>query len=280
MREISVTEIVGAVRQLCLDANYELRPDTIDAYRKALADEESPTGREVLRQLLRNAEISRAQQVPFCQDTGYAVLFVELGQEVRILGGGFAEALNQGVREGYDQGYLRKSLVRSPIDRINTTDNTPAMIHTEIVPGERLKISLLVKGAGCDNMSALRMFTPAEGLEAAKEFIVQTIDRAGPNASPPMVIGIGLGGPFALAAHLAQKALLWPVGRPNPDPALASLEQELTERINDLGIGPAGYGGRITTLGIHIEASASHIASFPVAINIDCHSHRGKEIVL
>ena len=280
MRELSVKEIIGAVRQLCLDANYELRPDTIDAYRKALADEESPTGREVLRQLLRNAEIARAQKVPFCQDTGYAVLFVELGQEVRIRGGGFAEALNQGVREGYDQGYLRKSLVRSPIDRINTTDNTPAMIHTEIVPGERLKISLLVKGAGCDNMSALRMFTPAEGLEAAKEFIVQTIDRAGPNASPPMVIGIGLGGPFAQAAHLAQKALLWPVGRLNPDPVLASLEQELTERINDLGIGPAGYGGRITTLGIHIEASASHIASFPVAINIDCHSHRGKEIVL
>jgi fumarate hydratase subunit alpha len=218
--------------------------------------------------------------MPFCQDTGYAVLFVEIGQEVHINGGSLTEALNEGVRQGYRLGYLRKSLVETPIRRKNTGDNTPAIINYELVPGDRLKISLLVKGAGCDNVSALRMFTPAEGLEAAKRFIVETVERAGPNASPPVVIGIGLGGPFARAASLAQKALLWPLGELNPDTDLAQLERELIERINDLGIGPAGYGGTTTALGLHIEASATHIASFPVAVNVDCHSHRGKEVVL
>jgi len=280
MREIQVQEIIPAVRQLCLDANYELRSDTVEAYRRALEVEESPAGREVLRQLLRNAEIAKEQKVPFCQDTGYAVLFIELGQEVHIAGGSFYEALHEGVRQGYAQGYLRKSLVRSPIERVNTGDNTPATINIEIVPGDTFKVSLLVKGAGCDNVSALRMFTPAEGLEQAKQFIVDTVERAGPNASPPMVIGVGIGGPFAQAALLAQKALIWPIGKPNLDPALAQLEDELMERINDLGIGPAGYGGRITILGIHVESFATHIASFPVAVNIDCDSHRGKEVAL
>jgi fumarate hydratase subunit alpha len=245
-----------------------------------LGQEDSEVGREVLKQLIRNAEVAKEQGIPFCQDTGYAVVFVELGQEVHIVGGSFVDALNEGVRRGYQEGFLRKSMVRNPIERINTGDNTPAVINTEVVPGDKLKISLLIKGAGCDNVSALRMFTPSEGLEAAKDFIVATADRAGPNASPPFVIGVGIGGPFARAALLAQKALLWPVGKPNTDKSLADIEEELLERINRLGIGPAGFGGCVTALGVHIEAFATHIASFPVAVNVDCHSHRGKEVVL
>ena len=280
MREIHVDEIILTVRQLCIDANIEIRPDTIEAYHKALKIEESEVGREVLEQLIRNAAVAKEQRLPFCQDTGYAVFFVELGQDVHIIGGSLSEAFNEGVRRGYRDGFLRPSLVRNPFERENTGDNTPAVINTDIVSGERIKIDLLIKGAGCDNVSALKMFTPAEGLEAAKDFIVETADLAGPNASPPFVIGIGMGGPFARAALLAQKALLWPVGTPNPDSKLNAIEQELVERINSLGIGPAGFGGRVTTLGVHIEVFATHIASFPVAVNIDCHSHRGKEVVL
>jgi fumarate hydratase subunit alpha len=280
MREIHVDNIVSALRQLCIDANIEIRPDTIEAFRSALDQEESDLGREVLKQLIRNAVVAKEQRIPFCQDTGYAVVFVELGQEVHIVGGSFVDALNQGVRQGYQEGFLRKSMVRNPIERINTEDNTPAVINTEVVAGDKLKISLLIKGAGCDNVSGLRMFAPAEGLEAAKDFIVAIADQAGPSASPPFVIGVGMGGPFARAAVLAQKALLWPVGKPNPDKFLAAIEKELLERINSLGIGPAGFGGRVTALGVHIEAFATHIASFPVAVNVDCHSHRGKEVVL
>ncbi|MHC4150008.1 MAG: fumarate hydratase [Planctomycetota bacterium] len=280
MRQIHVDEIVTTIRKLCIDANIEIRPDTVAAYHRALDREESEVGREVLRQLIRNAAVAKDRRLPFCQDTGYAVLFVELGQDVHIVGGFLSEALSEGVRQGYRDGYLRKSLVYSPVERVNTGDNTPAVINTDIVPGDRMKISLLIKGAGCDNVSALRMITPAEGLEAAKDFIITVADKAGPNASPPFVIGIGMGGPFAQAALLAQKALLWPVGRPNPDMALDAIERELTERINSLGIGPAGFGGSVTTLGVHIESCATHIASFPVAVNIDCHSHRGKEVVL
>ena len=280
MREIHLDEIILTVRQLCIDANIEIRPDTIEAYHKALRIEESEVGREVLEQLIRNAAVAKEQRLPFCQDTGYAVFFVELGQDVHITGGSLSEAFNEGVRRGYRDGFLRPSLVRNPFERDNTGDNTPAVINTDIVPGDRIKIDLLIKGAGCDNVSALKMFTPAEGLEAAKDFVVETADLAGPNASPPFVIGIGMGGPFARAALLAQKALLWPVGTPNPDSKLNAIEQELVERINCLGIGPAGFGGRVTTLGVHIEAFATHIASFPVAVNIDCHSHRGKEVVL
>ena len=280
MRQIHVDEIVTTIRKLCIDANIEIRPDTVAAYHRALDREESEVGREVLRQLIRNAEVAKDRRLPFCQDTGYAVLFVELGQDVHIVGGHLSAALSEGVRQGYRDGYLRKSLVHSPVERVNTGDNTPAVINTDIVPGDRMKISLLIKGAGCDNVSALRMITPAEGLEAAKDFIITVADKAGPNASPPFVIGVGMGGPFAQAALLAQKALLWPVGRPNPDMALDAIEQELTERINSLGIGPAGFGGRVTTLGVHIESCATHIASFPVAVNVDCHSHRGKEVIL
>jgi fumarate hydratase subunit alpha len=263
-----------------IDANIEIRPDTVAAYHRALEQEESETGREVLRQLILNAEAAKAQRIPFCQDTGYAVVFVELGQSVHITGGSFVDALNEGVRQGYLQGFLRKSIVNNPLARINTGDNTPAVVNVDITPGDRLKIRLLIKGAGCDNVSALRMFTQAEGLAAAKDFIVEVADNAGPNASPPFVIGVGMGGPFAHAALLAQKALLWPLGIPNPDKALAAIEAELLVRINSLGIGPAGFGGSVTALGVHIETCATHIASFPVAVNVDCHSHRGKEVVI
>lgn len=280
MREIHVDDIVAKLRQLCIDANIEIRPDTVAAYHRALEQEESETGREVLQQLIFNAEVAKEQRIPFCQDTGYAVVFVELGQSVHITGGSFVDALNEGVRQGYLQGFLRKSIVNNPLARINTGDNTPAVVNVDITPGDRLKIRLLIKGAGCDNVSALRMFTQAEGLAAAKDFIVEVADNAGPNASPPFVIGVGMGGPFAHAALLAQKALLWPLGIPNPDKALAAIEAELLVRINSLGIGPAGFGGSVTALGVHIETCATHIASFPVAVNVDCHSHRGKEVVI
>jgi len=280
MREIHVDDIVAILHQLCIDANIEIRPDTVAAYHRALEQEESETGREVLRQLILNAEAAKAQRLPFCQDTGYAVVFVELGQSVHITGGSFVDALNEGVRQGYLQGFLRKSIVNNPLARINTGDNTPAVVNVDITPGDRLKIRILIKGAGCDNVSALKMFTPAEGLAAAKDFIVEVADNAGPSASPPFVIGVGMGGPFAHAALLAQKALLWPLGIPNPDKALAAIEAELLVRINNLGIGPAGFGGSVTALGVHIETSAVHIASFPVAVNVDCHSHRGKEVVI
>ena len=280
MRKIDCDSIIEAVRDLCIEGNCALRCDTIDAFKRSLHQEESPVGREVIGQLLKNAEVASEQRIPFCQDTGYAVLLVDLGQGVSVVGGDLKEALNEGVRQGYDRGFLRKSLVRNPVDRTNTGDNTPATIQIDIVPGQDVRISLLVKGAGCDNMSALRMLTPAEGVEAAVEFVVETVENAGPNASPPIVVGVGLGGPFAQAALLAQKALTWPVGKPNPDPELDRIESLLVTRINNLGIGPAGFGGRITTLGVHIEATATHIASFPIAVNIDCHSHRGAEVVL
>ncbi|KTD19350.1 L(+)-tartrate dehydratase subunit alpha [Legionella lansingensis] len=280
MRIIHTNEIIDRIKNLCIEANIALREDVIRAYQQALHTEKSELGREVLKQLLENAEYAAKEKLPFCQDTGYAVFFIELGQNIHIEGGLLTEAIHEGVRQGYTQGCLRKSMLKSPICRVNTGDNTPAMINYDLVLGEKMKISLLIKGCGCDNMSRLKMFTPAEGLAAAKKFIIETIDQAGPNASPPVTIGIGLGGPFARAAVLAQKALLWPIGKINPDSQLASLESELLEEINALGIGPAGYGGTVTAFGLHIESGATHIASFPVAVNIDCHSHRVKEITL
>lgn len=277
MRSIPSETIVSHVKQLCIDANCILGCDTVQALQCAKKKECSPQGQEVLGLLLENAALACKEKIAFCQDTGYAVLFVEIGQEVYIEGN-LREALNEGVRQGYRQGYLRMSMLKDPIHRINTDDNTPAIIHYDIVPGDRLKISILVKGCGCDNKSAIKMLTPAEGLEAAKAFIIETIENAGPNASPPFVIGIGMGGPFAEVAKLAQKALLWPIGKPHPDPTYRKLEEELLSQVNQLGIGPAGMGGTVTALGLHIEAGVTHIASFPVAINLDCHSHRGKEI--
>ena len=280
MREIGAGTVTEAVRDLCIEANTRLPEDHLAALRRALGEEESALGREVLERLLENAEVARERCVAFCQDTGYAVFFVELGSEVRMVGGEIGEAIDEGVRRGYEEGYLRKSIVRGPLDRVNTGDNTPAIVYYDVVPGERLKLAMLVKGAGCDNMSALRMLTPAEGLPAMKRFVVETIERAGPNASPPLTVGVGIGGPFERAALLAKKALIRPSGEPNPDPEIARLEEELLDAINATGIGPAGYGGRVTALAVHVESFPTHIAAFPVAVNLDCHSHRTSSIEL
>jgi fumarate hydratase subunit alpha len=280
LREIEADAVAEAVRDLCIEANTRLPEDHLEALRKALDEEESPLGREVLERLLENAEVARERCVAFCQDTGYAVFFVELGSEVRISGGELGKAMDEGVRRGYDEGFLRKSIVRSPLDRTNTGDNTPAVVYYDVVPGERLKLTMLVKGAGCDNMSALKMLTPAEGLPAMKRFVVETIEKAGPNASPPLTVGVGIGGPFERAALLAKKALTRPSGRPNPDPEIAELEEDLLEAINATGIGPAGYGGRVTALAVHVESFPTHIAAFPVAVNLDCHSHRTSSVEL
>jgi fumarate hydratase subunit alpha len=274
LRDIEASSVTEAVRDLCIEANTRLPEDHLSALRRALGDEESELGREVIERLLENAEVARERCIAFCQDTGYAVFFVELGSEVRISGREIGGAIDEGVRQGYEEGYLRKSIVRSPVDRTNTGDNTPAIVYYEPVPGDGLKLTMLVKGAGCDNMSALRMLTPAEGLPAMKEFVVETIESAGPNASPPLTVGVGIGGPFERAAVLAKKALTRPSGEPNPDPELADLERELLEKINATGIGPAGYGGTQTALAVHIESFPTHIAAFPVAVNLDCHSHR------
>ena len=280
MREIEAAEITEAVRELCIEANTRLPEDHLAALHTALEEEESPLGREVIGELLENARVARERCIAFCQDTGYAVFFVELGSEARVVGGGIGEAIDEGVRRGYDEGYLRKSIIRGPVDRTNTGDNTPAIVYYDVVPGDGLRLTLLVKGAGCDNMSSLRMLTPAEGVEEMKRFVVETVERAGPNASPPLTVGVGIGGPFERAALLAKKALTRRSGKPNPDPELAVLEAELLEAINATGIGPAGYGGTVTALAVHIESFPTHIAAFPVAVNLDCHSHRTSSVEL
>jgi fumarate hydratase subunit alpha len=280
LREIEAAEITEAVRELCIEANTRLPEDHLAALHRALEEEEAPLGREVIGELLENARVARERCIAFCQDTGYAVFFVELGSEARVVGGGIGEAIDEGVRRGYDEGYLRKSIVRGPVDRTNTGDNTPAIVYYDVVPGDGLRLTLLVKGAGCDNMSSLKMLTPAEGVEEMKRFVVETVERAGPNASPPLTVGVGIGGPFERAALLAKKALTRRSGEPNPDPELAGLEAELLEAINATGIGPAGYGGTVTALAVHIESFPTHIAAFPVAVNLDCHSHRTSSVEL
>lgn len=280
LRGIQTDEVTEAVRNLCIEANTRLPESHLAALQRALGEEESSLGREVIEELLENAKVARERCVAFCQDTGYAVFFVEVGQEVRFMGGEIGESIDEGVRRGYDEGFLRKSIVRSPIERTNTGDNTPAIVYYDLVPGDSLKLTMLVKGAGCDNMSALKMLTPAEGIPAMKRFVVETIEKAGPNASPPLTVGVGIGGPFEKAAQLAKKALTRPSGEPNPDPKLAELERELLEEINATGIGPAGYGGTQTALAVHVESFPTHIAAFPVAVNLDCHSHRTRSVEL
>jgi fumarate hydratase subunit alpha len=280
MRTLNVATIRDTVRELCMQANYDLRADQIAALERGLAEEESPLGCSVISQLLENATVATRERMPFCQDTGYAVVFLEVGQEVRLTGGSMTDAINAGVAAGYRDGYLRSSLVVSPIHRSNTGDNTPAMIHTDIVEGEGFKLTLLIKGAGCDNMSAIRMLTPAHGPDDVVRFVVETIERAGPSASPPLTVGVGLGGTFEKAAVLAKRALTRSAGEPNRDPQIAQLERRIRAAVNDTGIGPAGFGGTVTALSVHVESMATHIAAFPVAINIDCHSHRVREIEL
>ncbi len=280
MRTIQADALTAAVRDLCVTANHQMGADMLAALQHAREVEESDTGRAVLDRLLENARVAREHLFPICQDTGTAVVFVDLGQDVHVTGGALEAAIAEGVRQGYRDGYLRPSIVRGPLDRVNTGDNTPPIIYPRIVPGDRVDLALLVKGAGCDNMSRLGMLTPHEGREGVVKFVVRAVADAGPNASPPVVVGVGLGGTFEQAAVLSKRALLRTVGAPSPDPALADLEAELLGKINDLGIGPAGFGGRVTALAVHVESHPTHIASLPVAVNLDCHSHRVGRVVL
>lgn len=280
IKTISTKEITETVARLCIEANYYLGGDVLKAIERSREEEASLTGKDILKQLLLNARIAAEDQVPMCQDTGYAVVFLDLGQDVRIDGGSLYDAVNEGVRKGYTEGFLRKSIVGHPLNRVNTGDNTPAVIHTRLVPGDSLRITVAPKGGGSENMSAIRMLKPAEGLEGVKKFIVDTIRAAGPNPCPPIVVGAGLGGTFEKCALLAKEALLRELGRPSPDPDIAALEKELLDEINASGIGPQGLGGRTTALAVHIETYPCHIASLPVAVNINCHAARHKEAVL
>jgi fumarate hydratase subunit alpha len=281
MREISSDTIVETVARLCQEANYFLGEDVLAALRRAEEAEESPSGREVLGRLLENADIAAREQVPLCQDCGTAVVFLDLGQDVHIVGGDLYAAVEEGVRRGYTQGYLRNSMVRQPYSaRVNTRDNTPPVIHTEIVSGDRLKITVAPKGGGSENMSRLGMLKPAEGRQGIIDFVLKAVEEAGSNPCPPTIVGVGIAGTAEEAMLLAKKALLRRVGEPSADAEVAQLEKEILARINALGIGPQGFGGRITSLAVHVEVFPAHIASLPVAVNLQCHSARHKEAVL
>lgn len=279
MREVYVDEIIAAVEKLCIEANIKLPEDVKFALNKAVEKETSPLGREILNDIIKNYQIAEEKDLAICQDTGFAVFFVKLGQDVRITGGNFTEAINEGVRRGYKNGYLRKSIVNDPlIYRKNTGDNTPAIIHLEIVPGDKIHITFAPKGGGSENMSALRMLKPSDGVEGLKKFVLETVRQAGPNPCPPIIIGVGIGGTIEVATLIAKKALLRPIGEHHPMPEIAELEKELLEEVNKLGIGPQGFGGKTTALAVNIETFPAHIASLPVAINIQCHVARHKEV--
>ena len=280
MREISCNAIISSIKEMCIQATHYLSDDMKSALYKGVEKEESPLGRQILEQLCENLTIAGEDMIPICQDTGMAVVFVEIGQEVHITDGGLEDAINEGVRQGYVEGYLRKSVVSDPIERVNTQDNTPAIIHYSIVPGDRFRITLAPKGFGSENMSAIRMFKPSAGIEGIKDFILETVETAGPNPCPPMVVGVGIGGTFDKAALLAKKALMRPVDSENEDPYYADLEKEMLEKINQLGIGPQGFGGKTTAIGLNIETMPTHIAGMPCAINISCHVTRHKTEVI
>ena len=280
MREIDVQQITDVVERLCIAANQYLPEDVQCAIKNCRACEEWETAQGVLDNIITNFEIAKEENVPICQDTGMACVFLEIGQDVHIVGGNLAEAVDEGVRRGYDKGYLRKSVVKDPVRRGNTGDNTPAMLYTEIVPGEQIKITVGPKGFGSENMSAIRMFKPSAGLQGIKDFIIETVENAGPNPCPPMVVGVGIGGTFDKAALLAKKALMRPLDERNADPFYADLENEMLEKINELGIGPQGFGGRTTAIGLNIETMPTHIAGMPCAININCHATRHKTEVI
>lgn len=281
MREINVEEITKVVEKLCIESNYYLPQDVKKALEDALYKEESPLAKEILHDILKNQDIARTNNVPICQDTGLAVIFLELGQDVRLVGGDLNEAIDEGVRRGYKYGFLRKSAVDDPfIVRKNTGDNTPAIIHIKIVPGDRVKIILAPKGGGSENMSALAMLKPSDGVNGIKKFVVETVDKAGSNPCPPIIVGIGIGGTIEKTTLIAKQALLRTVGEHNANPVVAKLEEELLEEINKLGIGPQGFGGRSTALAVNIETFPAHIASMPVAINIQCHVARHKEATI
>ena len=280
-REITSNKIVETVEDLCLEANIDLAEDVVNALVKARETEESELGREVLERMLENAEVARRKRIPICQDTGLTVLFLEVGQEVAITGGGLTAALNEGVRRAYIKGYFRKSVLADPLfDRTDTGDNTPAAVHTEIVPGSNLKISVLIKGGGSERVGKAQVLKPADGIDGVKKFVLEAVEEAGPNACPPMVVGVGCGGTLDHAAYIAKKALLRPIGPPNDDVQKARLEMEMLEAINKLGFGPVGLGGRVTALAVHLETYPVHISALPVAVDLSCYALRRKSVVL
>ena len=279
MREIHVDEIRDNVAQICIDAAYNLSEDVLTAFDRAIETETAPAAKGIIELLKQNARIAKEEHIPICQDTGIAIFFVEIGQDLRIKNGFIVDAINEGVRKGYKEGYLRKSVV-DPITRRNTGDNTPAIVYTELVPGDKLKISFMPKGAGSENMSAIRMLRPTEGVEGIRNFVLECVQKAGANPCPPVVIGVGIGGSFEKAALLAKKSLLRPVGGPNPKLELASLEETLLKAVNKTGIGPEGFGGKVTAMAVHVESFPCHIAGLPVAVNINCHAARHKTIIL
>jgi len=280
MKEISARQITDVVEKLCIDSNIYLNDDIRESLARARELEESESGKSVLESLVKNAEIAAAEGMAICQDTGMAIVFVRIGQDVRITGGSLEKAINEGVRRGYREGYLRCSIVDDPIIRKNTGDNTPAVIHCEIVEGDELRIDVAPKGFGSENMSALKMLKPSDGVEGIRRFVVETVSNAGPNPCPPVIVGVGIGGSMEKCALLAKKALLREVGSRNRKKHLADLEEQLLEEINRLGIGPAGLGGRVTALGVMVEAWPTHIAGLPVAVNISCHATRHRSAVL
>ena len=279
MREINVQLITASVRDLSMKANIDLGEDVLQAFDLAMEKEESPLGIEILKELKENARIAKEENVPICQDTGFAVVFVELGQDVHLVGGNLNEAIEEGVRQGYRDGYLRKSICH-PFTRANTGDNTPAIIHTETVPGDKVKITVAPKGGGSENMSRVTMLTPSDGVEGIKRFVVQRVKESGSNPCPPTIVGVGIGGTLEQAGLLAKKSLLRELGSKNPDPVLDKLESEILTEVNRLGIGPQGLGGRTTSLAVHILMMPCHIASLPLAVNIQCHAQRHKEVVI
>ena len=280
IREIQAQQITDVIEKLCIEANQHLPEDVKQALRCCREQEDWEIAQGVLDQIIENFEIACQEQVPICQDTGMACVFLEIGQDVHITGGALSEAVDEGVRRGYERGYLRKSVVKHPIRRENTGDNTPAMLYTEIVPGSRVTVCVVPKGFGSENMSAIRMFKPSQGLSGIKDFILETVEAAGPNPCPPMVVGVGIGGTFDKAALLAKKALIRPIDSSHPDPFYGELEEELLKKINELGIGPQGFGGKTTAIGLNIETMPTHIAGMPCAVNISCHVTRHRTEVI
>lgn len=280
MREVSVNKVRDVVRDLCIESNYYIGEDIKDKLTYYKDNEDYPIAKEILEQIIENDNIAETEEVPMCQDTGMTCVFVEIGQDVHFVGGDLEDAINEGVRRGYIEGYLRKSVVSDPIERINTKDNTPAIIYYKIVEGDKVKIIVAPKGAGSENMSKIAMLKPSDGLEGVKEFILKTVEEAGPNPCPPMIVGVGIGGTFDKAAFLAKKALTRSLNEPNKNKFYAQLEEELLKNINKLGIGPQGFGGLTTALGVNIEVYPTHIATLPVAVNISCHATRHKEKVI
>lgn len=279
MRQIHVDAIISAVEALFMEANIYLSENVLNAIKAAIEKEESPQGKEILRELIKNAEIAEKEHLPVCQDTGLAVTFIEIGQDVHITGGNLADAVSEGVRSGYQKGYLRKSCCH-PFTRKNTADNTPPILHTKIVPGDELKITAMPKGGGSENYGEVRMLVPAEGKEGVKAFVLDMVKKGGPNPCPPLIVGIGIGGNLETSAILAKEALMVPLGTRNDDQEFAEFESEILDELNRTGIGPQGYGGTVTALDVHIKMLPCHIASLPVAVNIQCHAHRIRQVVL